>query len=221
MQSSSPKSISAGEENDPKNRNLVLDASKIARETSLIRGFLRKKNSSDKWQKRYFEVLLSTNNGAAYFVYYKDAEKASPMLCAMDLAKSSLPALVVTSVAGKELTGSSNEADFAITWDRYRTFRAGNRTEAEKWVEAIKTAQTANSARKSPLVDPQTAALAVDAKKSGALKNYGSSDGGTPEWGKKDVQSRGPVGATFGGSGGSGATSDSDTTKKSSCCVVS
>jgi hypothetical protein len=211
-------------EADPKNKDLVIEASKIPRETSIIRGFLRKKNSSDKWQKRYFEVLLSANNGSAYFVYYKDAEKSSPMLCAMDLARSSLPALVVTSVAGKELTGSSNEADFAITWDKYRTFRAGNRTEAEKWVEAIKTAQTANSARKSPLVDPQTAALAVDAKKSGALKNYGSSNGnsesGTPEWGKKDTQSRGAIGAAFGGSSSSSDSSNNKSTS-SSCCVIS
>jgi hypothetical protein len=191
---------------DPKSQSLVVEASKIPRETSLIRGFLRKKNSADKWQKRYFEVLSANN--VAYFVYYKDAEKTSPMLCAMDLSKSSLPALVVQSVLGKDLTGSSNEADFAITWDRYRTFRAGNRSEAEKWVEAIKNAQTSISIRKAPLVDPQTAALAVDAKKSGALVNYGSANG-TSEWGKKD-EKRGPVGASFGGK--------TESQKSSSCC---
>ena len=188
---------------------MVVEACKIPRETSLIRGFLRKKNSADKWQKRYFEVLSANN--VAFFVYYKDAEKTSPMLCAMDLSKSSLPALVVQNVVGKDLTGSSNEADFAITWDRYRTFRAGNRSEAEKWVEAIKNAQSnLNSNRKAPLVDPQTAALAVDAKKSGALVNYGSANG-TSEWGKKD-EKRGPVGASFGG----GKTESQKTS--SSCC---
>jgi hypothetical protein len=204
--SNTPKSP---DNNDPKSQSLVVEACKIPRETSLIRGFLRKKNSADKWQKRYFEVLSANN--VAFFVYYKDAEKTSPMLCAMDLSKSSLPALVVQNVVGKDLTGSSNEADFAITWDRYRTFRAGNRSEAEKWVEAIKNAQSnLNSNRKAPLVDPQTAALAVDAKKSGALVNYGSANG-TSEWGKKD-EKRGPVGASFGG----GKTESQKTS--SSCC---
>lgn len=111
--------------------SLLVAAEKIDRRTALLSGYLRKKNSQNKWQKRYFEIVGN------YWVYYKSAS-SSEMLCAMDLWKAGSPEMVAPSAgdpAGLDASGES--AEFAITWDRYRLFRASSHSEAVRWVNAI------------------------------------------------------------------------------------
>lgn len=65
---------------------LVLAAEAVPRSAASLSGYLRKKNSADKWQKRWFEIV------GQYWVYYKRAED-STLLCAMDLWRAGAPGL--------------------------------------------------------------------------------------------------------------------------------
>ena len=77
----------ADEGGDGKSKSpLVIEAEKIDRRTALLSGHLRKLNSQEKWQKRWFEIV------GQYWVYYKRAED-STLLCAMDLWRAGAPGL--------------------------------------------------------------------------------------------------------------------------------
>jgi hypothetical protein len=88
---------------------LVLAAEACDRSRAAMRGWLRKKNSQEKWQKRWFELVDH------YWVYYKSDKAGQPLLCAMDLWRAGTPALEAPAAAGGETGG-----DFSITWDRFR-----------------------------------------------------------------------------------------------------
>ena len=130
----------AEEEGERKNP-LLIAAEKIARERATMSGYLRKKNSADKLQKRYF-LILPGGGGISYFVYYKSNAADVPMLAAMDLSRAGRPELLPAS-------SPEGDAAFSIMWDRQRSFQAGSRAEAGKWVEAILAAQA--EARKAGL----------------------------------------------------------------------
>jgi hypothetical protein len=110
-------------------------------------GYLRKLNSQQQWQKRYFEVV-----GGRYWVYRKSSAPTAEILCAMDLWKSGPPALLDVSPHG--------DAVFSIEWDRLRLFRASNREEAQTWVRQMRMAQ-AN--RPQNMAKPQPGLTAVPA----------------------------------------------------------
>lgn len=103
---------------------LVLAAERVDRRTAMLTGDLKKKNSAEKWQRRYFEILDH------YWVYYK-SRGSGEMLCAMDLWKAGRPDLAPLA------PGDSEQCVFSITWDRYRLFRAASQAEAARWVNAI------------------------------------------------------------------------------------
>src|SRR4051812_21146681 len=46
---------------------LVIAAERLDRRTATFSGYLRKKNSANRWQKRYFEIVSN------YWVYYKSS----------------------------------------------------------------------------------------------------------------------------------------------------
>lgn len=112
-----------------------------------FKGYLRKKNSQDKWQKRWFELV-----GNQFWVYYKSDKAGQPLLCAMDLWRAGAPGLEPAAEAAAAAggvaaaatgTGDDGTCDFHISWDRFRVFRAGSPAEAARWVSAIAAAQAA------------------------------------------------------------------------------
>jgi len=170
----------------------------------LASGYLRKMNSSNRWQRRWFEVLVSP--AEAYFVYYKQRDSAE-LLCAMDVWRSSRPQLLVpesaaeraaaaaaavaaaaaerpgakpaavaaaaaaaaasSAVAAGAAAGAApreGDCDFAITWDRYRVFRAGSRAEALRFARAIDEAQARKpaAAGERPAASPAEFAAVVE-----------------------------------------------------------
>lgn len=134
---------------------LVLAAERYDRRTAVISGYLRKRNSENRWQKRYFEIVGN------YWVYYK-TDTSQDMLCAMDLWKASRPELVAP--AGTEDEGA--QCEFCITWDRYRVFRAVSPADAVRWVNAIQQVQALRPPELSDrsMLGPPTPALAGHAK---------------------------------------------------------
>lgn len=148
--------------------NLVTTAERIRQTlTPSCAGYLKKHNSAGKWQKRYFEIV-----GGQYFVYYKNKD-SKDMLCAMDLWRASAPELVTvgsSAAAAAIKAGAGGEGgadptaatDFAITWDRYRLFRASSKADAAKWVEAMKAAQgNRPETERRPTVSASSAAVAL------------------------------------------------------------
>lgn len=107
--------------------SLVLAAERAGKAT--FGGYLRKLNSAQQWQKRYFEVI-----GGRYWVYRKSSAPTAEILCAMDLWRSGPPAVLPP--------GDHGDAVFSIVWDRYRLFRASYREEAETWVRQMRMAQS-------------------------------------------------------------------------------
>ena len=205
---------------------LCARAQALPRAGALATGALRKQNGAGKWQKRHFEVLSTplplpgapapSVAPAAFFVYYKDDGADSEMLCAMDLFRSSLPAL---AVADEELATAAGgaECDFAITWDRFRVFRAPSRSEAKRWVAAIRAAQARNPNTNAPsrgaAVSPAAAAAAVEARAAAraAGASYGTSAPAGPSEGAKAVQQ----------TPNWGEASSAPEKEKPSCCTVS
>lgn len=106
--------------------SLVLAAERAGKAT--YSGYLRKLNSAQQWQKRYFEVI-----GGRYWVYRKSSAPSAEILCAMDLWRSGPPSVLPP--------GDHGDSVFSIVWDRYRLFRASNREEAEAWVRHMRSAQ--------------------------------------------------------------------------------
>ncbi len=128
-------------------------------------GYLRKKNSANRWQKRYFEIV------ANYWVYYKSSTSPE-MLCAMDLWKAGIPELVPLA------EGETEQCEFSITWDRYRLFRASNRAEAVRWVNAIKAVQAQRPSDGGGGGDPNaTRRAAVNAMQGNSNGGAGSAVG--------------------------------------------
>ena len=181
-----------------KKNPLVTAAERIARASSSMSGYLRKKKGAApgekaKWQKRYFQILPGAG-GVSYFVYYKTAAADAPVLAAMDLSRAGRPELVAP--AAEE---SGSDAVFAITWDRFREFQASSKAEAVAWVDAIARAQAA--ARKAGI--PAPAAPAAGAAFSPNAAPGGGGKGGAARPGETSgLKSAG------GGGGGGG------------CCVV-
>ena len=214
----------------------------------LCSGYLRKKNSADKWQKRWFEVLSAREGAAggpaAFFVYYKSRESAD-LLCAMDLWRSSRPELLVAESAAERAAASAaaatsgagagasakaaaaaataaaaaaareGECDFAITWDRYRVFRAASRAEAVRFVAAIADAQARNpAAGERPAASPAAFAAVVEqraaVRASGRDPNaasYGTAGEKTKavaaaNWGEKPAPAAGRAKGAKGAKGG-------------------
>lgn len=151
--------------------SLLLAAEKIDRRAALLSGYLRKKNSGNKWQKRYFEIVGN------FWVYYKSASSPE-MLCAMDLWKAGTPELVAPSAGDPSgLDPSGESAEFAITWDRYRLFRAGSHGEAVRWVNAILQVQ---ASRPPELVtERRVMSPAMNNGRGAALEGNGDAQ----EWG--------------------------------------
>lgn len=112
----------------PKPKSSLVAAAEKAGKAS-FGGYLRKLNSAQQWQKRYFEVI-----GGRYWVYRKSSAPTAEILCAMDLWRSGPPAVLPP--------GDHGDAVFSIVWDRYRLFRASNREEAETWVRQMRMAQS-------------------------------------------------------------------------------
>lgn len=160
---------------------LVLSAEKIDRRTALLTGYLRKKNSQNRWQKRYFEIV------GQYWVYYK-THTSGEMLCAMDLWKASPPVLVAP---GGPLDGDEGtQSEFSITWDRYRVFRASSPAEAVRWVNAIQQVQAlrpADVADRS-LAGPPTPSLAGLSKSGGDSTRLNPTE--AREWVDKERKAR-------------------------------
>lgn len=164
--------------------NIVVAAERIDRRTALLTGYLHKKNSADKWQKRYFEIV------DRFFVYYKN-HSSPEMLCAMDLWRASPAELAPIA------SGDSEQREFSITWDRFRLFRASSQAEAVRWVNAIAQVQsmrppepvTGVGANGALLAGPPTPSLAGYAKdRSGGAGAAGGAGGGAgtgevKEWG--------------------------------------
>jgi len=183
---------------------LVLAAERIDRRTALLAGYLRKKNSADKWQKRWFEIVQApaTPGQAApppFWVYYKSSAAGQPLLCAMDLWRASEPGLEPPE------PGEAEPCCFHITWDRFRVFRASTPHEALCWVNAIKQVQATRPSvtplseadRARALAGPPTPALsglsraggAMGVEATGASKGAAAGAGpspGTQEWSDKD-----------------------------------
>lgn len=199
---------------------LVVAAERLDRRTALLTGYLRKKNSSNRWQKRYFEIV------GQYWVYYK-SHTAPEMLCAMDLWKASPPELLTptgatggTSLGGEEDGGM---CEFSITWDRFRIFRASSPAEALRWVNAIQQVQALrppDAVDRSMLAGPPTPALAGLAKVppngsinhgGGGAGGGGGGSGGPADWDKSGRK---------GGAGGSGKSpaGTPDTTEEGGVC---
>jgi hypothetical protein len=207
---------------------LVTQAERFSRSSAAVAGYLKKKNSAGKWQKRWFEVV------GQYFVYYK-SKTSDEMLCALDLWRASAPELLQPDPADPE-----SSADFAITWDRFRTFRAGSRAEASRWVEAMKEVQGKRpGAEKKPNVPATVAAAAVSpARRSSraggvesaslggdAVKNpaYGTAASGkkVDEWGTADKAGGGKGDGGKGkGKGGKGKGAKADKEDGGGCCSV-
>jgi hypothetical protein len=121
-----PPSSSAGTSAPKQKSTLVLAAERAGRPS--FSGYLRKLNSQQQWQKRYFEVI-----GGRYWVYRKSSSPSAEILCAMDLWKSGSPLLLDV--------GAHGDSVFSIEWDRVRLFRAANREEAQTWVRQMRMAQ--------------------------------------------------------------------------------
>ena len=231
----------------------------------LCSGYLRKKNSADKWQKRWFEVLAAREGAAggpaAFFVYYKSRESAD-LLCAMDLWRSSRPELLVAETAAERAAAAAagagagagakaaaaaaataaaaaaareGECDFAITWDRYRVFRAASRAEAVRFVAAIADAQARNpAAGERPAASPAAFAAVVEqraaVRASGRDPNaatYGTAGERTKtvaaaNWGETAAAAKGKGKGKGGDAGaGAGAGADAGAGEASSCgCAI-
>lgn len=146
---------------------LVIAAEACDRTAPTLAGFLRKENSAQKFQRRYFEIL-----GDRYWVYSKGAD--SPILCAMDLWRASAPALLPP--APGEPADSCDV--FAITWDRYRLFKAASHADAARWVDAIARVQ-AGRPRGAAATPGDRPAFTTP---GGALDAASSPAGGGEEW---------------------------------------
>lgn len=168
--------------------SLVAAAERHARSSAVMAGSLRKMNSAGRWQKRYFEVV------GQFFVYYKN-KASEDMLCAMDLWRASAPELVPA-----DPRDADSGADFAITWDRFRAFRAGSKTEALRWVDAITAVQARRpGADRAPAVPASMAAAAVS---SPARRASRAAAGGGAEDSHLSVKASG--GSSYGSTKGGG-----------------
>jgi len=144
--------------------NLVHVAEGFSRSSAVIKGYLKKKNSNGKWQKRYFEIV------GQYFVYYKNKE-SDEMLCAMDLWRASAPERIKLSSSSKDKNDDSSDADFAITWDRFREFRAPNSNDADAWVKCMIEVQAKRpDADRRPNVTASVAAKVVTSPERSASR---------------------------------------------------
>jgi len=179
--------------------SLVLAAEKVDRRTALLAGFLRKKNSEERWQKRYFELLGN------FWVYYKNASLDQPILCAMDLWRAGAPELLPPGPADAEA------CEFSITWDRYRIFRAASRAEAQRWVNAIQQVQATRPPetvdRARALAGPPTPVVNALVARGGAAGDAVPASSGN---GKAGGDARDWIDASKGGRG-SGAKADART----------
>lgn len=197
---------------DGKTPALVLAAERVDRARALLSGYLRKRNSSGRWQRRYFQILPG-ERGVSYFVYAKSSSPSAPLLAAMDLSRAGRPELVAAGT-GDDASGSGGV--FAITWDRYRTFQASSRDEAGRWVDAILRVQA--QARRFGIPAPGVAPGAVPAEwggKDGAAQRlteavaastrFNTHGGGSP-------RSSGSGGGKGGGGAGGGS--------RRACCAV-
>jgi hypothetical protein len=147
---------------------LVAVAERYPRSSAVMSGYLRKRNSEGKWQKRYFEIV------GQYFVYYK-SKQSDEMLCALDLWRASAPEMIPY-----DPTDPDSGADFAITWDRFRPFRAASKAEAFNWVAAMKEVQGKRpGADKRPSIPATIAAAAVSpSRRASAAGGDGAGLGG-------------------------------------------
>lgn len=143
--------------------SLVLAAERIDRREALLQGFLRKKNSAEKWQRRYF-LLLSH-----YWVYCKNEQESSAILCAMDVWRAGEPNMEPPE------PGETESRCFSITWDRFRIFRASTPADALRWVQAIRQVQASRPSptpsseadRARALAGPPTPSLSAHARAAG------------------------------------------------------
>lgn len=143
--------------------SLVLAAERIDRREALLQGFLRKKNSAEKWQRRYF-LLLSH-----YWVYCKNEQESSAILCAMDVWRAGEPNMEPPE------PGETESRCFSITWDRFRVFRASTPADALRWVQAIRQVQasrpnttpSSEAERARALAGPPTPSLSAHARAAG------------------------------------------------------
>lgn len=133
--------------------SLVLAAERAGKATHS--GYLRKLNSAQQWQKRFFEII-----GGRYWVYRKSSAPTAEILCAMDLWRSGPPAVLPP--------GDHGDAVFSIVWDRYRLFRAATREEAETWVRQMRMAQS-NRPPDMAAAAPAATAMPAFATPGGAL----------------------------------------------------
>ncbi|KAA0154764.1 hypothetical protein FNF29_02293 [Cafeteria roenbergensis] len=149
---------------------LLLEAMGCDRARAHIRGYLRKRNRHDQWQKRFFEVVDH------YFVYYKRADSPD-MLCAMDLYQAD-PPRVLPGPPGPD-GRPQNSGAFCINYDRDRTFKASSAEDAERWVGVILAVQRANPAHaRAPPAPPEAAGPAADDadKAGGAARSPGGAE---------------------------------------------
>lgn len=137
--------------------SLVTLAERLAQQTApTMTGYIKKRNSENRWQRRYFVIV------GQYFCYYKSAD-GGPMLCAMDLYRSGVPALASP--------GDATCCEFKICWDRERLFRAATPAEAAAWVRAIWTVQAGR---------PTSVAGTPTSRSSLARSTAGRDDSGGP-----------------------------------------
>ena len=133
--------------------SLVLAAERAG--TATHGGYLRKLNSQQQWQKRYFQVI-----GGRYWVYRKSSAPTAEILCAMDLWRSGPPQILPP--------GDHGDSVFSIVWDRFRLFRASSREEAETWVRQMRMAQS-NRPPDMAAAAPSAPALPAFATTGGSL----------------------------------------------------
>lgn len=201
------------DEGEGKNKSpLVLEAEKIDRRTALLSGTLRKLNSQDKWQKRYFEIV------GHYWVYYKSNASDQPMLCSMDLWRAGVP-----SIAAPE-PGEAESCCFTIGWDRDRLFRAATPQDALTWVNAMKQVQATRPSptpsteadRSRALAGPPTPALSALRASAGAEKGAASDAADaaaapTEDWSNRERKRKSAEARPAAGAGG-------DSSGGGSCC---
>mmetsp|Transcript_18469 Transcript_18469/g.31065 ORF Transcript_18469/g.31065 Transcript_18469/m.31065 type:complete len:183 (+) Transcript_18469:32-580(+) len=93
-------------------------------------GYLQKKTSNGKWQRRFFEI-----NGS-YLTYYKN-QNMTKLLAAMSIPE--VGAIKMVDNAYNENDGEDIESQFMIELqDRQYFLRAPSSTDAKEWVKALK-----------------------------------------------------------------------------------
>jgi hypothetical protein len=202
--------------------NLVQVAEGYSRKNAVIKGYLKKRNSNGKWQKRYFEIV------GQYFVYYKNKE-SDEMLCAMDLWRASAPERIKSK--DNDDNEKDKDCDFAITWDRFREFRAPSSKDADDWVKYMLQVQAKRpDADRRPNVAASVAAKVVGSpdRRSSLMNgnetnNLSSSSSSSASYGSNTTTTTTTNGKVTEWSSPEKATSSKkkkESEKSNSCCII-